>query len=114
MQCPYCQNNSTKVIDSRQTDEGCAVRRRRQCEHCEQRFTTYERIERRVAVSYSQRRGELVGREIDAGLVGLPSLEGQHLPDSRRALLVKAEAYRRQLEQGDRSPEPNVVPGAEA
>jgi transcriptional repressor NrdR len=43
MQCPYCGFEESKVIDSRDVSDG--VRRRRQCESCEQRFTTYERIE---------------------------------------------------------------------
>ena len=44
MKCPYCGNENTKVIDSRPTEEG-AIRRRRQCESCAKRFTTYEKIE---------------------------------------------------------------------
>ena len=42
MKCPYCGNENTKVIDSRPTEEG-AIRRRRQCESCAKRFTTYEK-----------------------------------------------------------------------
>jgi transcriptional repressor NrdR len=44
VKCPFCGNDNTKVIDSRPTEEG-AIRRRRQCECCEKRFTTYEKIE---------------------------------------------------------------------
>jgi transcriptional repressor NrdR len=44
LKCPYCGNENTKVIDSRPTDES-AIRRRRQCESCGKRFTTYEKIE---------------------------------------------------------------------
>jgi transcriptional repressor NrdR len=43
--CPYCAYPSTRVADSRLTDPGDAVRRRRECERCGQRFTTYERVE---------------------------------------------------------------------
>ena len=43
MNCPYCSYNDSKVIDSRDVDEG--VRRRRQCLSCEKRFTTYERFQ---------------------------------------------------------------------
>lgn len=46
MQCPRCQNNGTRVVDSRPADEGRAIRRRRECESCRYRFTTFERIER--------------------------------------------------------------------
>ena len=45
MRCPFCENTDTKVIDSRPTEEGHAIRRRRECENCGKRFTTYEKIE---------------------------------------------------------------------
>ena len=45
MRCPFCENEDTKVIDSRHTEEGHAIRRRRECEKCGKRFTTYEKIE---------------------------------------------------------------------
>ncbi|TCT25002.1 transcriptional repressor NrdR [Melghiribacillus thermohalophilus] len=45
MRCPNCQYKSTKVLDSRPIEEGRAIRRRRECEQCQFRFTTFERIE---------------------------------------------------------------------
>lgn len=45
MKCPYCGELEDKVIDSRPTDEGYAIRRRRECTSCERRFTTYEKVE---------------------------------------------------------------------
>lgn len=45
MKCPYCDFYESKVIDSRPTDEGQAIRRRRECIKCNKRFTTYEKIE---------------------------------------------------------------------
>lgn len=45
MICPKCKKSETKVIDSRDTNEGRAIRRRRECEKCEHRFTTFETIE---------------------------------------------------------------------
>ncbi|CDZ74744.1 Transcriptional repressor NrdR [Peptoniphilus sp. ING2-D1G] len=45
MKCPYCGYTESKVIDSRPTDEGATIRRRRECIDCKGRFTTYERIE---------------------------------------------------------------------
>lgn len=45
MRCPSCHANDSKVIDSREADEGAAIRRRRSCLQCQQRFTTYERLE---------------------------------------------------------------------
>ncbi len=48
MKCPYCENPYTKVIDSRPTEEGHAIRRRRGCEKCGKRFTTYEKVEESI------------------------------------------------------------------
>ena len=45
MKCPYCQQNDSSVIDSRELQGGESIRRRRRCNACGQRFTTYERIE---------------------------------------------------------------------
>ena len=45
MKCPFCDNSDTRVIDSRPTDEGQAIRRRRVCDSCKKRFTTYEKVE---------------------------------------------------------------------
>lgn len=45
MNCPFCGHSESKVLDSRASDEGTAIRRRRECLECEKRFTTYERIE---------------------------------------------------------------------
>jgi transcriptional repressor NrdR len=45
VKCPFCQNADTQVIDSRASDEGATIRRRRKCLSCEKRFTTYERVE---------------------------------------------------------------------
>lgn len=45
MKCPFCGHTDTQVVDSRTSEEGDFIRRRRQCNHCEKRFTTYERAE---------------------------------------------------------------------
>lgn len=45
MQCPRCHQNGSRVVDSRPTDEGRVIRRRRECENCHFRFTTFERME---------------------------------------------------------------------
>ena len=46
MKCPFCGYTESKVIDSRPTEEGASIRRRRECLACQKRFTTYENIER--------------------------------------------------------------------
>lgn len=45
MKCPFCGVENTKVIDSRPADDNSTIRRRRQCDHCKKRFTTYEKVE---------------------------------------------------------------------
>jgi len=56
MKCPLCGNDETKVVDSRATEQG-AIRRRRECLHCKQRFTTYERLEE-VPLAVIKKNGE--------------------------------------------------------
>ena len=48
MKCPFCDNLDTKVIDSRPKEDGHAIRRRRECEVCGKRFTTYEKVEETI------------------------------------------------------------------
>lgn len=50
MRCPKCQSLKSSVIDSRQAEDGHTIRRRRSCDQCGQRFTTYERIEEKTLV----------------------------------------------------------------
>jgi transcriptional repressor NrdR len=45
MRCPYCSNEETQVVETRDSDEGDVIRRRRRCLKCDKRFTTYERAE---------------------------------------------------------------------
>ena len=45
MKCPFCGVENTRVIDSRPSDDGAAIRRRRQCDACNKRFTTYEKVD---------------------------------------------------------------------
>ena len=45
MKCPYCSSDNTRVIDSRPADDGDSIRRRRECDECHKRFTTYEKVE---------------------------------------------------------------------
>ena len=50
MRCPKCGGNKSSVIDSRQAEDGNTIRRRRECDECQYRFTTYERVEERTLV----------------------------------------------------------------
>jgi transcriptional regulator NrdR family protein len=69
MKCPYCGYDESKVIDSRPTDEGERIRRRRECLKCTKRFTTYEIIETvPVVVVKKDRDVEAFPQEDRAGL----------------------------------------------
>ena len=64
MRCPFCGHEDSQVKDSRPTDDGAAIRRRRQCEACGARFTTFERIQlRELTVVKSEGRRESFERE---------------------------------------------------
>ncbi len=64
MKCSQCQHADTKVIESRDVTDGDAIRRRRSCEQCQHRFTTYERIERpQIIVIKNDGNRELFNRE---------------------------------------------------
>jgi len=64
LRCPFCGHEDSQVKDSRPTDDGAAIRRRRQCEGCGARFTTFERIQlRELTVVKSEGRREPFDRE---------------------------------------------------
>jgi len=50
VRCPYCQDFESRVVDSRSSEDGTTIRRRRECNACKRRFTTYERVEERPLV----------------------------------------------------------------
>ena len=70
MKCPYCQEENTRVIDSRPTEDSCSIRRRRQCDCCKKRFTTYEKIETipLVVVKKDENRESYDRAKIEAGI----------------------------------------------
>jgi transcriptional repressor NrdR len=70
MNCPFCNHTETKVVDSRETSEGKITRRRRECEKCETRFSTYEEVEiLRLSVVKKDGRKEDYNREkIEGGV----------------------------------------------
>ena len=71
MKCPYCKADNDKVIDSRTSNEGAVIRRRRHCEACSRRFTTYERIEESplLVVKKDQRREPYERGKVMAGIL---------------------------------------------
>ena len=71
MKCPACQNNNTRVVDSRPVDEYRSIRRRRECERCGYRFTTFEKVEETplVVVKKEGTREEFSREKILRGLI---------------------------------------------
>ncbi|MBI3804955.1 MAG: transcriptional repressor NrdR [Nitrospirae bacterium] len=70
MQCPFCSHVEDKVVDSRLSKEGEVIRRRRECLHCQRRFTTYERVEEifPMVIKKDGRREPFDRQKIFAGL----------------------------------------------
>jgi len=58
MQCPFCGNNNDKVVDSRSSEGGRTVRRRRECQDCRRRYTTYERPDDAPRISVTKKDGK--------------------------------------------------------
>ena len=71
MRCPFCKSSDTQVIDSRDSDEGDSIRRRRRCLTCTKRFTTYETVELRMPqlVKQDGSRSEFDERKLRTGFV---------------------------------------------
>lgn len=70
MICPFCSHNETKVVDSRDTNDGKAIRRRRECEKCQARFSTYEEVEimRLSVLKKDGRKEEYDKKKINSGI----------------------------------------------
>ncbi|MBP9751557.1 MAG: transcriptional repressor NrdR [Candidatus Moranbacteria bacterium] len=70
MRCPYCSHTETKVVDSRETKDGFSIRRRRECEQCAVRFSTYEEAEmfKLSVIKKDGRHEEYDRKKIEAGL----------------------------------------------
>lgn len=71
MRCPYCGRLQSRVVDSRQSEDGSSIRRRRECEGCGRRFTTYERIDMvpLIVVKKDQTRETFDVNKLRAGMV---------------------------------------------
>lgn len=71
MRCPYCSNVDTKVIDSRPAEDGSSIRRRRSCDICGKRFTTYEKVETipLIIIKKDDNREQYDRTKIEAGIL---------------------------------------------
>lgn len=100
MRCPFCANENSQVKDSRPTEDGAAIRRRRQCEACAARFTTFERIQlRELTVLKSEEKREPFERE---KLIRSVSIACRKRPIDSAQIERLVSGIQRQLEtQGD-------------
>ncbi len=77
MICPYCAQDDDKVIDSRASEGGLVIRRRRECNECRKRYTTYERVEKTARVVVVKKDGSRVPFESQSVLKGLQAACGK-------------------------------------
>jgi len=104
MKCPFCGENNNKVIDSRLSKEGNAIRRRRECISCARRFTTYEYIEEiPLMIIKKDRRREVFSRDkVRAGI--------QRACEKREISMNAIEAFIEELERDLRESEEKEIP----
>ena len=83
MKCPYCGHLESRVVDSRQSEDGGSIRRRRECERCNRRFTTYERVDivPLIVVKKDQTRETFDVNKLRAGII--KACEKRPVPLSR-------------------------------
>jgi transcriptional repressor NrdR len=104
MKCPYCRENNNKVIDSRLSKDGNAIRRRRECISCKRRFTTYETIEDiPLMIIKKDKRREVFSRDkVRSGL--------QRACEKREISMNDIESYAEELERDLRESEEKEIP----
>ena len=70
MKCPFCNKDNTRVVDSRPADDNSSIRRRRQCDGCGKRFTTYEKVETipLIVIKKDQTREQYDRSKVEAGV----------------------------------------------
>ncbi|MBI4774323.1 MAG: transcriptional repressor NrdR [Deltaproteobacteria bacterium] len=107
MKCPYCGGTENKVIDSRLSKEGTAIRRRRDCAGCGRRFTTYERVEEilPMVVKKDNRREPFSRSKIYDGI--------RKAVQKRPVSVEKIEAFLEEIERGYQESSKKEVPSRE-
>ncbi|MBK7404000.1 MAG: transcriptional repressor NrdR [Phycisphaerales bacterium] len=90
MICPYCEKDNDKVIDSRASEAGRVIRRRRECLGCGKRFTTYERVEQTSRLMVVKRDGSRTPFDAEKTLAGIMNACGKRpVPDSAKRKVVE-------------------------
>ena len=106
MKCPFCRENNNKVIDSRLSRDGTAIRRRRECLACKRRFTTYEYIEEiPLMIIKKDKRRELFSRDkVRSGF--------KKACEKREISMNMIEAFIEEIERDLRESEEKEIPSA--
>ena len=99
MKCPYCGKDNTRVIDSRPADDGGSIRRRRECDACGRRFTTYEKVETIpvIVIKKDENRETYDRSKIEAGIIRachkrpIPAVQVSGLVDEIEAVIFNKE-----------------------
>ena len=110
MRCPFCAHENSQVKDSRPTEDGSSIRRRRQCEDCGARFTTFERIQLRdlIVIKSGNRREPFERSKLERSLA--TALRKRPVPPERIDKLLSS--IQRQLETSGESEVPSSAIGA--
>ena len=110
MRCPFCAHENSQVKDSRPTEDGSAIRRRRQCEDCGARFTTFEHIQLRdlIVIKSGNRREPFERSKLERSLA--TALRKRPVPPERIDKLLSS--IQRQLETSGESEVPSSAIGA--
>ncbi|OYN90067.1 transcriptional regulator NrdR [Parenemella sanctibonifatiensis] len=104
MHCPFCHNTDSRVLDSRVLDDGCSIRRRRQCPACERRFTTIEQMQMVVV----KRSGVVESFNRDKVISGVrKACKGRPVDDDQLARLAQ------QVEESLRASGQSEIPAEE-
>lgn len=99
MKCPYCSNPDTRVVDSRPAEDGAAIRRRRSCDVCGKRFTTYEKVETipLIIIKKDNTREQYNRRKIENGIIRacykrpVPAEEIERMADKIETMVFSLE-----------------------
>ncbi len=109
MLCPFCEFDDDKVIDSRASEGGRVIRRRRQCLKCQKRYTTYERVEETVRLTVIKRDGSRVPFDREKILKGLRSACGKRPIAEEAKIKVVDQVEEEVHKQFDREVESRVI-----
>ena len=105
MRCPFCGEDKDKVIDSRSTDQGRCIRRRRECFACTKRFTTYENIEATTRLTVIKKDGNRVPYDRQKMLVGIQNASYKRPVSTEQLVAIVDEVEEELFKKGVREVE---------